>query len=105
MHYAAAGGQADIMKVLLAEGADADLVDKVNRDFLYWIFQRIYLYFMFACIKTHAVWYLKYSKPCITHKSLLGGGNAEWLLPSSVCRSRKPLTVRAHAHQTQRSQC
>jgi len=29
MHYAGAGGQADIMKVLLAEGADANLVDKV----------------------------------------------------------------------------
>ena len=30
MHYAAAGGQADIMKVLLAEGADANLVDEVQ---------------------------------------------------------------------------
>ena len=30
MHYAAAGGQADIMKVLLAEGADANLVDEVK---------------------------------------------------------------------------
>ena len=51
MHYAAAGGQADIMKVLLAEGADAELVDKVKRNILYWIFQRApYPHLMFACI-------------------------------------------------------